>query len=65
PQEGGAVVFAPPRNGSRHSSPLSPFWNERGFRALRSATRGSAPSTPASWAQLDQLIFGRVMSFVS
>ncbi|MDE6745516.1 MAG: hypothetical protein K2J72_02630 [Oscillospiraceae bacterium] len=36
-------MFAPPRNGSRRFSPPAPFRDERGFRALRSATKGLRP----------------------
>ena len=50
---------ASPSCGAAAIHPLAELLNERGFRALRSATRGSAPLTPASCAQLDQLIFGR------
>ena len=35
-------MFAAPRNGCRHSSPHSPFSNEKEFRPLRRATKGSA-----------------------
>ena len=72
PKEGGAVVFAPPRNGSRHSSPLSPFFKDmrlrargRSFALCKARQGGSAPLTPASCAQLDQLISGGAITLVS
>ncbi|MDE5577493.1 MAG: hypothetical protein K2J11_08915, partial [Oscillospiraceae bacterium] len=61
-QQGGAVVFAPPRNGSRRFSPPAPFRGNApagaggDFAACGRRPKGSSPfGNLASWAQLDQL----------
>ncbi|MBD5144300.1 MAG: hypothetical protein HDT21_00005 [Ruminococcus sp.] len=49
-------MSAPPRNGSRHSSPLSPFRTKGDFAVCGRRPKGSSPfGNLASWAQLDQL----------